>query len=113
MKSAPLAAVRVLEGPELGRGLVATGLSADGAFLRAPVAVAPDVRLRLSLGEPSEIRTLLRSVAERALPLTAIRPGRGFTPVPCRALAWEPEGGAAFIVLLPLAPGAGAAARVA
>jgi ubiquinone/menaquinone biosynthesis C-methylase UbiE len=156
-----LAVVRVLEGPELGRGLVATDLSADGAFLRAPVAVAPDVRLRLSLeiptdprpiqvtaravrsspegigvrfeevsardrarlrshagfyemdeaivrvqralgdlvpgnllplGEPSEIQTLLRSVVERGLPLTAIRPGRGFTPVPCRALVFDPEG---------------------
>jgi ubiquinone/menaquinone biosynthesis C-methylase UbiE len=156
-----LAAVRVLEGPELGGGLMATDLSADGAFLRAPVAVAPDVRLRLSLeiptdprpiqvtaravrsssegigvrfeevsardrarlrshagfyemdeaivrvqralgdlvpgnllplGEPSEIRTLLRSLVERGLPLTAIRPGRGFTPVPCRAVAWEPAG---------------------
>ncbi|HSU81291.1 MAG TPA: PilZ domain-containing protein [Thermoanaerobaculia bacterium] len=156
-----LAAVRVLEGPELGGGLMATDLSADGAFLRTPVAVALDVRLRLSLeiptdprpiqvtaravrsspegigvrfeevsardrarlrshagfyemdeaivrvqralgdlvpgnllplGEPSEIRTLLRSVVERGLPLTAIRPGRGFTPVPCRAVAWEPAG---------------------
>src|SRR6185369_15437209 len=156
-----LAAVRVLEGPELGRSLMATDLSADGAFLRTPLAVAPDVRLRLALeiptdprpieltaravrsspegigvrfeevsardrarlrshagfyemdeaivrvqralgdlvpgnllplGEPSEIRTLLQSVAERGLPLTAIRPGRGFNPVPCRAVAWEPEG---------------------
>ncbi|PYQ58278.1 MAG: hypothetical protein DMF53_20685, partial [Acidobacteria bacterium] len=156
-----LAAVRVLEGPELGRGLMATDLSADGAFLRTPLAVAPDVRLRLALeiptdprpiqvtaravrsspegigvrfeevsardrarlrshagfyemdeaivrvqralgdlvpgnllplGEPSEIQTLLQGVAERGLPLTAIRPGRGFTPVPCRAVAFDPAG---------------------
>ena len=156
-----LAAVRILEGPELGSGLVATDLSADGAFLRSPAAVAPDVRLRLALeiptdskpivvtaravrsspegvglrfeevsardrarlrahagfyemdeaivrvqqalgdlvpgnllplGEPSEIRTILESLVERRLPLTAIRPGRGFEPVACRAVAWEPAG---------------------
>jgi hypothetical protein len=156
-----LAAVRVLEGPELGGGLVATDLSADGAFLRAPAAVAPDVRFRLSLeiptdpkpivvtaravrsspegvglrfeevtardrarlrahagfyemdeaivrvqralgdlvpgnllplGEPSEIRMLLENLVERALPVTVIRPGRGFDPVVCRAAAHEPAG---------------------
>ena len=156
-----LAAVRILEGPELGGGLVATDLSADGAFLRAPAAVAPDVRFRLSLeiptdpkpivvtaravrsspegiglrfeevsardrarlrshagfyemdeaivrvqqalgdlvpgnllplGEPSEIRMLLENLVERALPVTAIRPGRGFDPVACRAVAHQPAG---------------------
>ena len=51
-----LAAVRILEGPDLGHGLVATDLSADGAFLRAPVAVAPDVRLRLSIEIPTDVR---------------------------------------------------------
>jgi ubiquinone/menaquinone biosynthesis C-methylase UbiE len=156
-----LAAVRILEGPELGGGLVATDLSADGAFLRVPAAVAPDVRFRLSLeiptdpkpivvtaravrsssegigvrfeevsardrarlrahagfyemdeaivrvqqalgdlvpgnllplGEPSEIRALLQSLVERGLTVTAIRPGRGFDPVACRAIAYEPAG---------------------
>ncbi len=156
-----LAAVRILEGPELGGGLVATDLSADGAFLRAPAAVAPDVRFRLALeiptdpkpivvtaravrsspegiglrfeevtardrarlrahagfyemdeaivrvqralgdlvpgnllplGEPSEIRMLLENLVERALPVTVIRPGRGFDPVVCRAVAHEPAG---------------------
>src|SRR6476661_2885893 len=156
-----LAAVRVLEGPELGRGLVATDLSADGAFLRAPVAVAPDVRFRLALeiptdpkpivvtaravrsspegiglrfeevsardrarlrahagfyemdeaivrvqralgdlvpgnllplGEPSEIRMLLAGLVGRSLAVTAIRPGRGFDPVACRAVAHQPAG---------------------
>src|SRR5262249_51663008 len=48
-----LAAVRVLEGPELG-ALMATDLSADGAFLRTPLAVAPDVRLRLALETPPD-----------------------------------------------------------
>jgi ubiquinone/menaquinone biosynthesis C-methylase UbiE len=156
-----LAAVRILEGPDLGGGLVATDLSADGAFLRVPVAVAPDIRLRLSieiptdthgdrpivvtartvrsspagigvrfeevsardrarlrahagfyemdeaivrvqralgdlipgnllpLGEPSEIRTVLQKLVERALPATAIQPGRGFKPIPCQAVALE------------------------
>ena len=156
-----LAAVRILEGPELGGGLVATDLSADGAFLRAPAAVAPDVRFRLALeiptdpkpivvtaravrsspegiglrfeevsardrarlrahagfyemdeaivrvqqalgdlvpgnllplGEPSEIRMLLENLVERALPVTVIRPGRGFDPVVCRAAAPQPAG---------------------
>src|SRR5436305_14987435 len=53
-----LAAVRVLEGPELGRGLMATDLSADGAFLRTPLAVAPDVRLRLALEIPTDPRPI-------------------------------------------------------
>ncbi|MEO6195217.1 MAG: PilZ domain-containing protein [Thermoanaerobaculia bacterium] len=156
-----LASVRILEGPELGGGLVATDLSADGAFLRAPAAVAPDVRFRLALeiptdpkpivvtaravrsspegvglrfeevsardrarlrahagfyemdeaivrvqqalgdlvpgnllplGEPSEIRMLLENLVERALPVTVIRPGRGFDPVVCRAVAYQPAG---------------------
>jgi ubiquinone/menaquinone biosynthesis C-methylase UbiE len=156
-----LAAVRILEGPELGGGLVATDLSADGAFLRVPAAVAPDVRFRLALeiptdpkpivvtaravrsspegigvrfeevsardrarlrahagfyemdeaivrvqqalgdlvpgnllplGEPSEIRTLLQSLVDRGLTVTAIRPGRGFDPAACRATAYEPAG---------------------
>lgn len=170
-----LAAVRILEGPDLGGGLVATDLSADGAFLRAPAAVAPDVRLRLSLeiptdprpivvtaravrsspegigvrfeevsardrarlrahagfyemdeaivrvqralgdlvpgnllplGEPSEIRSLLQNLVERSLPVTAIRPGRGFAPVPCRAIAYEPAGphGATLRLDLPPVP---------
>ncbi|MFL6197255.1 MAG: PilZ domain-containing protein [Thermoanaerobaculia bacterium] len=156
-----LANVHILEGPDLGRGLVATDLSADGAFLRTPTAVAPDVRLRLSLeiptdskpiavtaravrsspdgigvrfeevsardrarlrahagfyemdeaivrvqralgdlvpgnllplGEPSEIEAVLRGAVEKGLALTAIGSGRGFKPLPCRALAWEPAG---------------------
>ncbi len=156
-----LAAVRILEGPDLGQEIVATDLSADGAFLRSPAAVAPDVRLRLSLeiptdprpiavtaravrsshegigvrfeevsardrarlrahagfyemdeaivrvqralgdlvpgnllplGEPSEIRTILQGLVERRLAMTAIRPGRGFEPVECRAVAYAPAG---------------------
>ena len=54
-----LAAVRILEGPELGGGLVATDLSADGAFLRAPAAVAPDVRFRLSLEIPTDPKPIV------------------------------------------------------
>ena len=57
-----LAAVRILEGPDFGGGLLATDLSADGAFLRTPAAVAPDVRLRLSLEIPTD---------PRPIPLTA------------------------------------------
>jgi ubiquinone/menaquinone biosynthesis C-methylase UbiE len=156
-----LASVHILEGPPLGDPLVATDLSADGAFLRSPAAVAPDVRLRLSieiptdpkpivvtaravrsspdgvglrfeevsardrarlrshagfyemdeaivrvqralgdlapgnllpLGEPSEIRTVLENLIDRGLEVTAIRPGRGFQPATCRAVAYEPEG---------------------
>ncbi|HEX7180699.1 MAG TPA: PilZ domain-containing protein [Thermoanaerobaculia bacterium] len=49
-----LAAVRVLEGPDLGEGLHATDLSADGAFLRTPRAALPDTRLRLSLEIPTD-----------------------------------------------------------
>jgi ubiquinone/menaquinone biosynthesis C-methylase UbiE len=170
-----LAAVRILEGPDLGHGIVATDLSADGAFLRAPAAVAPDVRLRLSLeiptdprpiavtaravrsshegigvrfeevsardrarlrahagfyemdeaivrvqqalgdlvpgnllplGEPSEIRTILQGLVERRLEITAIRPGRGFEPVSCRALAYAPEGPHGASLRLDLAPAA-------
>ena len=163
-----LAAVRILEGPDLGGGLIATDLSADGAFLRVPVAMAPDVKLRLSieiptdvrgdrpivvtaravrsspdgigvrfeevtardrarlrahagfyemdeaivrvqralgdlipgnfsgnllpLGEPSEIRMVLQKLVERALPATAILPGRGFRPLACQAVALETGG---------------------
>ncbi len=152
-----LAGVRILEGPELGGGLLVTDLSADGAFLRTPAAVAPDVRLRLSLeiptdprpipltarvvrsspdgigvrfeevsardrarllahagfyemdeaivrvqralgdlipgnllplGEPSEIEAILRGAVEKKLPITAILPGRGFKPIPCRAVSF-------------------------
>ena len=57
-----LAGVRILEGPDLGGGLLATDLSADGAFLRTPAAVAPDVRFRLSLEIPTD---------PRPIPLTA------------------------------------------
>jgi ubiquinone/menaquinone biosynthesis C-methylase UbiE len=59
------AAVTVLEGPELGRPLQATDLSADGAFLRTPTAVPRDVRLRLSLEiptDPKPITTMARVV---------------------------------------------------
>jgi len=167
--------VRILEGPELGGGLRATDLSADGAFLRTPLAVAPDVRLRLSLeiptdsrpivvtaravrsssegigvrfeevssrdrarlrahagfyemdeaivrvqralgdlipgnllplGEPSEIRTILDKLIERALPVTLIQPGRGFKPTTCRAAAFESDGGAGAVLRLDL-PAAG------
>lgn len=155
-----LAAVRVIEGPGVGElgGLVATDLSADGAFLRTPRAVLPGTRLRLALemptdprpveltarvvrvtpagvgirfeevsardrarlrghagfyemdeaivrvqrtlgdliagnllplGEPTEIEAVLTGAVERGLPLTAILPGRGFRPLPCRAVALE------------------------
>ncbi|HEX2642177.1 MAG TPA: PilZ domain-containing protein, partial [Thermoanaerobaculia bacterium] len=152
-----LAAVRVIEGPALGESVVATDLSADGAFLRTPCAVLPGTRLRLSLeiptderpialaarvvrstpsglgvrfeevsardrsrlrshagfyemdeaivrvqralgdlipgnllplGEPAEIEAVLSGAVARGLPLTAILPGRGFRPLPCRALAF-------------------------
>ncbi|HEX6903014.1 MAG TPA: PilZ domain-containing protein [Thermoanaerobaculia bacterium] len=152
-----LAGVRILEGPELGGGLLVTDLSADGAFLRTPAAVAPDVRLRLALeiptdprpipltarvvrsssdgigvrfeevsardrarllahagfyemdeaivrvqralgdlipgnllplGEPSEIEAILRGAVEKKLAMTAILPGRGFKPIPCRAVSF-------------------------
>jgi len=165
--------VRILEGPDLGGGLVATDLSADGAFLRTPTAVAPDVRFRLSLeiptdsrpiavtaravrhspegigvrfeevssrdrarlrahagfyemdeaivrvqralgdlipgnllplGEPSEIRTILQKLIERALPVTVIQPGRGFRPVTCRASAFEPAGRDGAVLWLDLPP---------
>ncbi len=179
-----LAAVHILEGPELGGGLVATDLSADGAFLRAPVAVAPDVKLRLSieiptddrpilvtaravrsspagigvrfeevtardrarlrahagfyemdeaivrvqralgdlipgsliscnllpLGEPSEIRMVLQKLVERALPATAIQPGRGFKPIPCQAVALDTHNSHGNVLRLDL--GMAAASRV-
>jgi ubiquinone/menaquinone biosynthesis C-methylase UbiE len=157
-----LTAAKVLEGPELGGPLTATDLSADGAFLRSPTAVAPEVRLRLSLeiptlpkpivvtarvvrsshegigvrfeevsardrallrshagfyemdeaivrvqralgdlipgnllplGRRSEIEAVLRSVIERGLPVTVLTPGRGFKPLSCRAVAFEPGEG--------------------
>lgn len=53
------AAVTVLEGPELGRPLQATDLSADGAFLRTPTAVPRDVRLRLSLEIPTDPKPVI------------------------------------------------------
>lgn len=157
-----LAEVKVLEGPELGRLLQATDLSADGAFLQTPTAVPRDVRLRLSLaiptdprpilatarvvrttheglgirfeevsardrarlrshagfyemdeaivrvqralgdlipgnllplGEASEIEAILRSAVERRLPVTVIQPGRGFKPLSCRIVVFEPGRG--------------------
>src|SRR5690349_3937539 len=157
-----LAEVKVLEGPELGRLLQATDLSADGAFLQTPTAVPRDVRLRLSLaiptdpkpilatarvvrttheglgirfeevsardrarlrshagfyemdeaivrvqralgdlipgnllplGEASEIEAILRSAVERGLPVTVIQPGRGFKPLSCRIVVFEPGRG--------------------
>lgn len=55
-----LARVRLLEGPALGDGLVATDLSADGAFLRSPLAPRPESargeRLRLRLEVPTDPR---------------------------------------------------------
>jgi ubiquinone/menaquinone biosynthesis C-methylase UbiE len=169
-----LTAVRVLEGPELGGPLLATDLSADGAFLRSATAVAPEVRLRLSLdiptlaqpiavtarvvrstpegigvrfeevsardrallrshagfyemdeaivrlqralgdlipgnllplGRRSEIEAVLRGVVERGLAVTVLQPGRGFRPLPCRVVAFEPgtgRDGAALRLDLPL-----------
>lgn len=168
-----LAAIRILEGPWLGDGLAATDLSADGAFLRSAVAVAPDVRLRLAieiptdprpivltaravrsspagigvrfeevsardrarlrahagfyemdeaivrvqralgdlvpgnllpLGEPSEIRMVLQALVERGLAATAIRPGRGFAPMACRAVACQPAGPHGSTLRLDLPP---------
>jgi ubiquinone/menaquinone biosynthesis C-methylase UbiE len=162
------AAVTVLEGPELGRPLQATDLSADGAFLRTRTAVPRDVRLRLSLeiptdpkpivttarvvrtthdglgvrfeevsardrarlrshagfyemdeaivrvqralgdlipgnllplGEVSEIEAILRSAVERGLPATVIQPGRGFRPLACRIVSFEPGPGREGAVL--------------
>ena len=43
----------------------------------------------LPLGEPAEIESILSGAVERGLPLTAILPGRGFRPLPCRAVALE------------------------
>ncbi|HEX2223971.1 MAG TPA: PilZ domain-containing protein, partial [Thermoanaerobaculia bacterium] len=166
-----LAAVRVLQGPDLadpGHGLVATDLSADGAFLRTPRAVLPGTRLRLALeiptdpraveltaravrvtpvgvgirfeevsardrarlrghagfyemdeaivrvqrtlgdltagnllplGEPAEIEAILAGAVERRLPFTAILPGRGFRPLPCRAVALDTAQGDGFATL--------------
>ncbi|MFP5287167.1 MAG: PilZ domain-containing protein, partial [Thermoanaerobaculia bacterium] len=157
-----LTAVRILEGPELGSPLLATDLSADGAFLRTPTAVAPEVRLRLSLAIPTlpkpvvvtaravrsthegigvrfeevsardrallrshagfyemdeaivrvqralgdlipgnllplgrrpEIEAVLQGVVDRGLPVTVLQPGRGFKPLSCRAVAFEPGTG--------------------
>jgi ubiquinone/menaquinone biosynthesis C-methylase UbiE len=157
-----LTAVRILEGPELGGPLLATDLSADGAFLRSPTAVAPEVRLRLSLAIPTlpkpvvvtaravrsthegigvrfeevsardrallrshagfyemdeaivrvqralgdlipgnllplgrrpEIEAVLQGVVDRGLPVTVLQPGRGFKPLSCRAVAFEPGSG--------------------
>lgn len=157
-----LAAVHVIEGPALGENVVATDLSADGAFLRTPRTVLPGTRLRLSLeiptderpvalaarvvrstpaglgvrfeevsardrsrlrshagfyemdeaivrvqralgdlipgnllplGEPAEIDAVLSGAVARGLPLTAILPGRGFRPLPCRALSYGRDPG--------------------
>lgn len=160
-----LARVRLFEGPALGDELVATDLSADGAFLRSPRAVRQETargeRLRLSLevptdpqpveltarivrvtpdgigvrfeevsardrsrlrgyagfyemdeaivrvqrtlgdvipgnllplGERSEVEAILRSALDRALPMTAVEPGRGFKPRICRIAGWEAGG---------------------
>lgn len=43
----------------------------------------------LPLGETAEIEAVLHNAAERGLPMTAILPGRGFRPIPCRALGLE------------------------
>lgn len=163
-----LAAVRVLQGPDLGEDLVATDLSADGAFVRTPRAVLPGTRLRLALeiptdpravelmarvvratpagvgirfeevsardrarlrghagfyemdeaivrvqrtlgdltsgnllplGEPAEIEAILAGAVERRLPFTAILPGRGFRPLPCRAAALDTSPGDGFATL--------------
>ncbi|HVR97358.1 MAG TPA: PilZ domain-containing protein, partial [Thermoanaerobaculia bacterium] len=56
-----LAAVRVLEGPDLegGDGLVVTDLSADGAFIRGARGMLPEMRLRLAIEIPTDPRPLL------------------------------------------------------
>lgn len=54
-----LTAVRVLDGPDLGGGLVVTDLSADGAFIRGARGTLPEVRLRLSLEIPTDPRPVL------------------------------------------------------
>jgi ubiquinone/menaquinone biosynthesis C-methylase UbiE/pimeloyl-ACP methyl ester carboxylesterase len=77
-----LAAVKVLEGPELGEPLLATDLSGDGAFLRAPVAVAPDVRLRLALAIPTDPRPI--AVSARVVRSTADGIGVRFEEVSAR-----------------------------
>ena len=66
-----LAAVRLLEGPDQGGGLVATDLSADGAFLRVPVAMAPEVRLRLSIEIPTGVRDGRDGREDRPIVVTA------------------------------------------
>ncbi|HEX9943031.1 MAG TPA: PilZ domain-containing protein [Thermoanaerobaculia bacterium] len=76
-----LAAVRILEGPDLG-GLLATDLSADGAFLRTPAAVAPDVRLRLALEIPTDPRPI--SVTARVVRSSAEGIGVRFEEVSAR-----------------------------
>ncbi|HYO13480.1 MAG TPA: PilZ domain-containing protein, partial [Thermoanaerobaculia bacterium] len=68
-----LTAAQVLEGPELGGPLLATDLSADGAFLRSPTAVAPEVRLRLSL----EIPTLPKPIVVTARVVRSSHEGIG------------------------------------
>src|SRR5688572_23554034 len=49
-----LARVRLLEGPALGDGIIATDLSADGAFLRNANAASLGERVRLSLEVPTD-----------------------------------------------------------
>ena len=153
-----LAHVRLFEGPALGEGIVATDLSADGAFLRSarPSGLGERVRLSLEvptdpqpveltarivritadglgvrfeevsardrarlrgyagfyemdeaivrvqrtlgdvipgnllpLGERSEVEAILQGAVERALPMTAVQPGRGFQPRTCRIVGFE------------------------
>ncbi|HVG08805.1 MAG TPA: PilZ domain-containing protein [Thermoanaerobaculia bacterium] len=49
-----LARVRLFEGPALGEGIIATDLSADGAFLRSTNAGGLGERVRLSLEVPTD-----------------------------------------------------------
>ena len=73
-------------GARARRTLVATDLSADGAFLRAPAAVAPDVRLRLVAGDPHRSQAHRGHRPRRALlargDRPALRGGLGARPRP-------------------------------
>ena len=84
-----LARVRLFEGPALGEGLVATDLSADGAFLRSDLSrlhAAPESargeRLRLSLEVPTDPQPV--EVTARIVRITAEGVGVRFEEVSAR-----------------------------
>src|SRR5688500_16455846 len=77
-----LAAVRVLEGPGLGDGLVVTDLSADGAFIRGARGALPEARLRLAIEIPTDPQPLL--LAARVVRVTPAGAGVRFEEASAR-----------------------------